>query len=280
MKKILFPTDFSPAADHAFIYALQVAAAIDAAVLVVHIYELPNLKKNLPNTIRELYESIEKEAYQEFQDNLPHLDAIAAHHQLSHIPVSYSLKEGDTLETIDRIARQEKIDFIIMGTKGASGLKEVFIGSVAAEIMENAPCPVMAIPEEAVFDGKLDHIAFTTDFKEEDTAALKNLLHFASTFSAKVYCINVDISHTEFYLKRMDQVRADFAGTTNLECRMLKGSSIEAAVTDFMEEAHIDILAMVTQKRNFIQELFHYSQTKQMAYHSKVPVLALQTHSL
>lgn len=280
MKRILFPTDFSPAADRAFIYALKVAEAIEASLLVLHVYELPRLKAHLPNTIRELFESIEKEAYRDFQNNLPHLDTIAAANELSHLPVSYAIREGDKLDTINQAAKTEQVDFIVMGTKGATGLRESLIGSVAAEVMENAPCPVLAVPEEAVFDGHLDHMAFATDFKDSDNLALKKLLNFASLFSAKVCCINVDISHTELYLKRMEQLRKAYQEKPNLSFHVLEGNNIEKAVFDFMEKEHIDLLAMVTQQRNFIQELFHYSQTKQLAYHTRVPILALQSHNI
>lgn len=280
MKRILFPTDFSPVADRAFIYALKVADAIQAALLVLHVYELPRLRSNLPFTIRELYENIEKEAYKDFQSNLPHLDAIANANDLIHLSVSYAIREGDRLDTINRTAKAEQVDFIVMGTKGATGLRETLIGSVAAEVMENAPCPVLAVPEDAVFDGHLDHMAFTTDFKDSDTVALKKMLDFAGLFSAKVFCVNVDVSHTEFYLKRMEQLRIAFRENQNLSFEVLEGSNIEKAVFDFMEKEHIDLLAMVTQQRNFIQELFHYSQTKQLAYHTRVPILALQSHNI
>lgn len=279
MKKILFPTDFSPAADNAFLYALQMADTLKASILVVHLYELPQLKRNLPNTIKEVYESIEKEAYSSFQQNLPHLDAIAASNQMSHISVSYTLKAGETLDAINRLAASEQIDFIVMGTKGASGLKEILIGSVAAEVMENAPCPVIAIPEAASFDGKLDRIAFATDFKEQDLPALKKVLAFAHDFSAKVFCVYVDTSHTETYLKRMEKLQLAIGENPALECRVLEGSHIEQTLGDFLEAENMDLLTMVTRKRNFIQELFNYSQTKQMAYHTKVPVLALQARN-
>lgn len=279
MKKILFPTDFSPAADHAFVYALNMADAIQASLLVVHLYELPQLKRSLPNTIKEVYESIEKEAYDSFQKNLPHLDAIATNHRLNHIPVSYTLKAGETLDAINHLASAENVDFIVMGTKGASGLKEILIGSVAAEVMENAPCPVIAIPEAAVFDGKLDRIAFATDFKEQDVPALKKVLSFARDFSAKVFCVYVDVSHTESYLKRMEQMQLAIGEEPQLECRILEGSHVEQALSVFLEEESIDLLTMVIRKRNFIQELFNYSQTKQMVYHTKVPILALQSRN-
>ena len=279
MKKILFPTDFSPAADNAFLYALKMADTLKASILVVHLYELPQLKRNLPNTIKEVYESIEKEAYKSFQQNLPHLDAIAASNHLSHIPVSYTVKAGETLDAINRLATSEQIDFIVMGTKGASGLKEILIGSVAAEVMENAPCPVIAIPEAASFDGKLDRIAFATDFKEQDLLALKKVLAFAHDFSAKVFCVHVDTSHTETYLKRMEKLQLAIGETADLEYRVLEGSHIEQTLGDFLEAENMDLLTMVTRKRNFIQELFNYSQTKQMAYHTKVPILALQTRN-
>lgn len=278
MQKILFPTDFSAAADHAFIYALKVAEHLKAEINTVHVYHLPYIQAgNLPRTLREVYDSIVIETFENYRSNVPHLRKIADEHGLSHITIKHAMVESkrDVVSTLLNFAERGAYDFIIMGTTGASGLKEIFLGSVAAEMLENASCPVMAVPEKAVFDGHLDKILMTTEFAENEKIAFRRVLDFADSFGAHVSCAHVDTGHTERYTHRMDKLRNDFTGVKNLSFEVIDATNVERALAEYIERNGIDILAMLTHKRNFIQELFTYSLTKKMANHLKVPVLAL-----
>ena len=66
MKKILFPTDFSPTAENAFLYALALAAAMKAHLTLIHVYELPELGRGLKNTTRDVHELMEMESLEAF----------------------------------------------------------------------------------------------------------------------------------------------------------------------------------------------------------------------
>jgi nucleotide-binding universal stress UspA family protein len=186
------------------------------------------------------------------------------------------MEEGETISSIIDMAKKEEADLIVMGTTGASGLKEIFIGSVAAEIMENAPCPVFAVPRDAKFDGRLDRIGFTTEFKKEEKLALEFLHKWAKPFEADIYCVHADLKHIEPLAHRMDELKAEFLEWRDVHFDVVDSTDLESAVTAYMAEYRIDVLAMVIHKRNFFQEIFSYSQTKKMAYHLKTPILALQ----
>lgn len=281
MKNILFPTDFSHAAEAAFIYALKVADKLGAAITTLHVYQLPDIRGvQLPNTLQEVYESIDLEEFENFRDTIPRLRQIAEENSMQHVPVRHAMQHGETVNSILQYARELHVDMIIMGTKGATGLREIFFGSVAGEVLENASCPVLAVPLDAQFDGSINRIAMTTSFSEEEKNALKWLQAFARLFKAQTFVVNVDTSHTEFYRHQMDHLSTEFSEMPDLEFKELEGEYIEEPLSRFLEEKQIDLLAMLTHKRTFLQELFNYSQTKRMAYHSKVPVLTIQAHTL
>jgi len=278
MKKILFPTDFSEAAENAFVYALNVAKKTGAEIVTFHSFRQPDLSRSrLPITISEIYESINLEEFENYKDYVPRLREIAEREGLTKIKVSHVLEDGETIPSILRIAKKENPDLIIMGTTGASGLKEIFIGSLAGEIMENAPCPVLAIPIEAKFDGRLNRIAFTTEFKIEEKIALEYLNKWSRPFYSDIFCIHTDINHVEPFAHRMDELKVDFLTDRNIKFEVLDGGgeTLEHIISNYLFENKIDLLAMVIHKRNFFQELFSYSQTKKMAYHFSVPILAL-----
>ena len=282
MKHILFPTDFSPAADNALVYALSMAKQLGASITAIHTYDLPKIRgaANLPETMKQVYDSIRLEEFKNFEDKIPRLSEIAAAHNLADVPIRHMIKQGDLVRTVILTAEEEKADIIVMGTEGASGFKEVFAGSHSGEVLENAYCPVLVVPEKARFDGIIDHIAVTTTYKEEEKLALRWVLDLASQFNAEVHCVNVDVAHTEFFTKRMEEWSKSFEDAKSCSFHVLESSSVEEAIANFLEERQVDILAMLTHRRSFFEEMFNYSQTKKMAYHSKTPVLAIQAHVL
>ncbi|MEO1258572.1 MAG: universal stress protein [Bacteroidota bacterium] len=281
MKKILFPTDFSPAADNAFIYALKLANKVGASITTLHCYELPALKSShLPRTTREIYETMSLEEFENYKDHVPHLRSIAEEAGLASIPLDHVMKEGEAIHNIVTTAKKDKYDLIVMGTTGASGIKRIFLGSVAAETMENAPCPVLAVPTEAAFDGVIDHVGFTTDYQEEEKRALDWLANWPALQSATIHCVHIDLKHTDDLTQRMDVFSRNFMGLKNVSFSVVDHTHFEKAIVQFIEERELDVLAMVIHKRNFLKELFAYSFTKSLAYHLTTPILAIPENAI
>lgn len=281
MKNILFPTDFSKAAEHSFIYALKLADHYNATVTILHVYSLVNhVDVYAPYHIEQLYEQIRENQWKNYHDSVAPLKEIAAANNLAHIQQLYVMEEGLLIDTIIDVAKRDKVDMIVLGTTGAYGFKEIFLGSVAGELLENAPCKVLAVPDEAVFDGVIDNIALTTSYQEEEKNALLQLMDWSSPLNATIHVVNVDLAHTEFYLNRMDDLKEEFADRDNLNFDVIQGVDFTAAITEYLENQKVDILAMVTHKRNFIQELFHYSRAKTLSYHSKTPILSIPADAI
>ena len=285
MKKILFPTDLSKAAEQAFIYALHLTDKLDATLNTLHVYRKPEVRGGgLPHTLTEFYKSYDLDEFKNFKDAIPVLRKIQDEQGFSHLNVQHQLEPGRTVETILGIAKKEDYDMIVMGTTGARGLKEIFIGSVAGEILENAHCPVLAIPEEAAFDGEIDNIAFTVSFQDEEVKGYQKLLEIIAPFKANIHCLNVNLVRTEDMTHRMEQFKAKLSaynsGNTKAIFEILDGTDVREALTDYMDMHNVDVLTMVTHKRNFFEELFRYSRAKEMSYHSDMPVLSIPSHIL
>ncbi|MBR9919201.1 MAG: universal stress protein [Bacteroidetes bacterium] len=282
MKKILFPTDFSDAATRAYIYALNFAKRFDAEILLLHVYDLPHPKgTRVHSTLEKIHKEMESEKLDDFKKSVAKLRAITEEQNLTGVRVTHMMKrDSHTVKPILREAQREEVGMIIMGTKGASGAKEIFIGSVAGEVMENASVPVLAVPEDAVFDGNIDKLGITTEFSDEEVKVLDKALEYAEFFDAEVFCVNVDLNHVEFYRMAQPKWEERYKDNKRIHFYVVDGDNLQKPLTDFVEEKEIDILVMLIHKRNFIQELFNYSKTKRITYHSDVPVLAIQAHSL
>ena len=282
MKKILFPTDFSEAANKAFIFALHLADKAGATITTLHIYPKPEIKSGaLPRTLDDFYNSYDLEEFQQYRKAIPALRTIQIDSGFAHVKLNHALKPGKVVDTILQSAKEEKADLIVMGTTGASGLKKLFLGSVAGAILESSPCPVLAVPEKTNFDGQIDQVAFTVSYQDEEKKALGQIVEILAPFQANIHCINVDLAHADFHTHAMDKFKAELeVSGENIHFHVIEGNSIEGAIVDFLKEKQIDILAMIAHKRSFLDALFNYSRAKMMSYHSDTPILSIPAHTI
>lgn len=273
MKRILFPTDFSEAAKSAYIYAIKFADVLDAEIIVLHVYDLPIVDNPpLPDTTQEIFDIVEMNQFESFRDELPELHKIAEQHNLGHIKLRNVLLYGDLVYNIVKTCEEEQIEMIIMGTKGATGLKETFLGSTTASVIANAAVPVLGIPSEAEYSG-IKSIAFTTQYKDRDNDALLKTIQISKIFGAKLLCLYIkNDDDPEDIDERINEWKIYYRDE-NIDFYNISGSHIEQTILDFIDHHAVNMLVMRTHKRGFFEGLFHRSLTKKMAYHTKVPLL-------
>jgi nucleotide-binding universal stress UspA family protein len=274
MKKILFPTDFSKVANNAFVHALGLAKLVHGELILLHTYELPIIDNQFaPQNYKEVFDSLELANFDRFKDEIPKLRDIAAAHNFEHIKMSHMLMDGDLIYNVKEIIKNDKIDFVVMGTSGASGWKEMFLGTNTGEAIANLSVPVLSIPESAKF-AKIETIGFTTRFREKDKAALSNVIQIAKSAGAMVKCLYVETKesdNTEATYKDWE----DHFKTEPVQFYIIPSDKINQTIEEFIVHQNIDVLAMLTYKRNFFQWLFTTSLTEKMSYHCNIPILAL-----
>jgi nucleotide-binding universal stress UspA family protein len=142
IRRILHPTDFSSASRPAFERALALARESRAELTVAHVLApiIPVVGEGYipPQT----YESIEAAGRKSVQRKL---DALVARARKAGVRARALLLEGAAHDRIARAAKARRVDLIVMGTHGRSGLARLFIGSVASRVVSAAPCPVMTV---------------------------------------------------------------------------------------------------------------------------------------
>jgi nucleotide-binding universal stress UspA family protein len=135
LRKILFPTDFSPASDAVLRHATALARGSEATLLIVHVEEPP-----LAYGSGELFygvADISTDALQQLLNKVTPPDP--------SVPVVRRLAMGDPATEIVRIAKEEGVDLIVMGTHGRTGLLRLLMGSVAELVVRRAPCAVLTV---------------------------------------------------------------------------------------------------------------------------------------
>ncbi len=282
MKTILVPIDFSQCSLNALEYAIKMANKMNASIEVLHVYQIPQPIGDTyipPEVINSLDLNREDVAIGKFTDFIMDVSS-KIYPQAENVPINVSLKRGLVHTDILESAQQLRVDLIVMGTTGASGIKEMFVGSVAGEVMENAYCPVLAIPEYAIFDGEIKTIVVPTDYSEENRLLLNYLVDWSNNFGAQLKCFHIDLAHTEAYTLKMQALASKFDGNRNITFDVVEGNNLLDEIQNYVEMHQADVLAMMVHKRNFFQELFNQSNAKQLAYKSNIPVLAFQSHLL
>lgn len=274
MKKILFPTDFSDVSNNAFIYALKLADNIKAEIITLHVYDLPVIdNEGFPNYLLELYDVVEVGQFENYKGQIPVLREIAERHHLENIKLSHQLVMGDLVSTIKEICKKENIDYVVMGTKGASGFKETFLGSTAGNVIANTDAYVLAIPEHCKYHS-IKNIAFTSRFKDKDRKALHRVIKIAKGFNAQVHCLYVKTPHSDVKQVTMRDWEFVFS-EDDVQFHVIESDHVKDTILSFTDTEKIDLLAMLHYKKNFLEELFHHSLTKKIAHHIRIPILAL-----
>jgi nucleotide-binding universal stress UspA family protein len=274
MKKILFPTDFSEAANNAFIHALEFAKIIKGEILLLHTFELPVIENQFtPDSYFSIYDSMQLIQFDVFKEQIPKLQELAKKQNLENIKLSHKLTQGDLIFNIKDTIEEEKIDFVIMGTSGSTGWEAFFIGSNTGAVVSAVEVPVLSVPIEAKFE-KIETIGFTTRYREKDKKPLKQVLKIAKKANAVVKCLYVKTSKSDVPEETINQWKEEFKDEA-IEFLIINSDLVEENIVDFSTHKNIDILAMITHKRNFFSELFNPSLTKKFSDISIVPILAM-----
>lgn len=274
MKKILVPTDFSETANNAFVHALGLAKVVDAELILLHTYELPLIDNQFEvQNYEVLIASLEGSNTKKFKEEIAKLKAIATANNYEEIQISQLLVGGELINSIKEVLKKEKIDFIVMGTSGATGWKEVFLGTNTGEAIVNLSVPVLSIPKECKY-ANIETIGFTTRYREKDKIALRQVIEIAKSAGASVKCLyvkNTEDDGTDATIKEWNELFKNEPITFFI----LPNEEVSQTIADFIIHQEIDVLAMLTYKRSFFASLFTSSFTEKMSYNSEVPILAL-----
>jgi nucleotide-binding universal stress UspA family protein len=274
MKKILFPTDFSEVATNAFVHALEFAKKVQAELVLLHTFELPIYDNQFfPENYNIIFDSLQLSEFDMFKEEIPKLRKIAEERKLDKIKMSHRLMDGNLIYNIKKAIKEEKIDFVIMGTSGASGWEAFFLGSNAGSVISAIDVPILCVPLDAKFK-KIETIGFTTRYRAKDKKALEEVLKIAKKMDAKVRCLYVKTSNSDVADATMKHWEREFEAEP-IQFSVIPSDDVQDTILDFILFKDIDMLAMMTYKRNFFVELFKPSLTQKFANSSDIPILAM-----
>jgi nucleotide-binding universal stress UspA family protein len=273
MKKIIFPTDFSDISKNAFLYALHLAKNTNSEIVTLHTYEYPTMNyMDVPVYLPEIYEVTELSQFENYKGHIPVLHEIAAKHKLNHVKMSNVLESGDLIDNIINLTKKEGAEYIVMGTKGATGLAATFFGSTTEKVMNDCNSVVIAIPEDCKYQ-PIKKILFITEFKTEEIEVLKKALAIAKVFHSHVDCLYAKPKENPVDDAIVHDWKVMFSNH-DVSFHCIESDDKEGLILEFIPLYHINMLAMTTHHRNFFQRIFDVSLSRKLAFHTNIPILA------
>ncbi|QHI35644.1 hypothetical protein IMCC3317_09900 [Kordia antarctica] len=278
MKNILIPTDFSENSWNAIAYGLQFLKDYNCNFYVLYVSKISNLLEEeiqyTPNldTIENVYL---KPAKKELKRVLKRISEVCKPNEKHHF---YTLVDTDFfVESIRKQVKEKKIDMIIMGTKGASGIKKHIVGSNTGDVITKVKCKTLVIPENARYK-KIHEVAFPTDFiMSYAIQTLAPILEILATTKASLHITHITKNNEQLNAnqKASKDFLEDFFDSYQHHFHFLTNTNVEDAVQCFTESRNIDLIVMVAKNLNYFQQILFHSKVEKISYHTHIPFLVL-----
>lgn len=288
-KKVLIPVDFSGYSMKACEFGFNFAKSCGAEVILLHVYFTPIYASSLPYGDVFNYqvndEEIVKNVLHKVHDDLNALsDKVKAKINSGEFPdIKYTcvLREGIPEEEILRYNKEQRSRIIIMGTRGKNQKDIDLIGSVTAEVIERSRTSVLAIPENTPFNrfSEVKSIAFLTNFDQRDLIAFDSFINGLKPFHFSVSLIHLsDVKDTwneirlagikDYFQKQYPDLEIHYDDVVMSEDFL---NSLE----NYISSNKIDIITLISYKRNIFSRLFNPGIARKMIFHSDTPLLVI-----
>ncbi len=273
MKKILVPTDFSKEAEQALKVAAQLAKKHDSEIYLLHMLELPLDQVDALSQYSELPEAMffMKLAHQKFE-------ATMSQDYLKGVTVHETVDFNQTFTGITNTCKEHAIDLIVMGSHGANGFKEMFIGSNTEKVVRTAEVPVLVIKNEHV-NFEINHFVFASDFKNDNKETYRQAIKLAQALDAKIHLLFVNTANN-FVTTDVAKGRIlDFISGNNFEnytISIYNDESVEKGILNFSHVVGADLIGISTHGRQGIAHFFNGSISEDLVNHAKRPVVTFK----
>lgn len=280
MKKILLPTDFSDNAWNAICYTLEFFKNELCTFYFLHTYTPAFYRvdymfggpaySGLPDKMIDISLSGLEKVVEKAKNNYPN-----PKHDYKKLS-SFNILSDE----INEVTEREGIDMIVMGTQGATGAKEIFLGTNTVFVMRKAKVPVLAIPENFKYKG-INKVLFPSDYwsfyKRRELHPIVEIVT-AHNATLTVLHIEEEFGITEDQEKNKEFINECFEGI-NCEFKDVRDQLMPGAVHDYIDKEACDMVVMMNRKLSFLERLLFKQNVDIIGFHIKVPFLVLRDTS-
>jgi len=231
---------------------------------------IPHVDVGAGAIVQPLMEGFEENLKQDFEELMNEIP------ELKETPHRNLIVHGFATDAILEMIEKENVDLVILGTKGASGVLENFIGSVTGAIIKDCKCPVIAVPENGSLSN-ISKIVLATDYRplEDENHLVEPLVKLANLYNADVDVFHVAQTEDKDIKARESAVLDHALEFTRHSFHISREQDVEKAILDYIKIENVDMIAVFPRHHSLVEKIFQTSISSKLAYHSKVPVLSL-----
>lgn len=265
MKNILIPTDFSENSMYGVLYGIELAKQLSCSITLVNSY----ISKQKAGTLKSMDRILKQEAEQEMDGLLSKLKG-----SLSDLQYNYKIIKGKAVDVITSLADSKHHDMIVMGTKGASELEEVFLGSVAGGVISRTKSPVLVVPEGYKFKTPELIIFGLSGMPLASNEVIKPLIEISKVFRSDVAVLHIskeesdDIENVLEMIQELSPSVMYAFGDTDINTR----------INNYVRQFNADLLCLIRRKTGYFNRIFRSSVTLKQTFRSKIPLLIFQNN--
>lgn len=269
MKTIIVATDFSPAALNAVRYATDMAIAINAKLLLLHIYQVSIVYSEIPVAFNE--EAERKEAEIEIQQ----IKSEMIRKTDGRISIDTEVRLGAFFDELKTVCELIKPYTVVMGSQGTTATERLLFGGHTVHAMKHLAWPLITVPANVHFTG-IKNIGLACDFDNvTDNTPVEEIKMLMNDFGASLHILNTgkqrdfdpDIVFESGLMNEM-------LGPVTPKYHFITSENIDEGIIDFAETNNIDLLIVLPKRHTLLDKLLHKSLTTQLVLHSHVPVMA------
>jgi nucleotide-binding universal stress UspA family protein len=255
MKRILVPTDFSKPSEASLEFAVDLATLAKSEIFVVHMVKLPLLPETtfgvqpypLDPVLLDQLEAKATQAFDILRKGFP-----------PDLSIQFKPLHDYVVPGLRVYIHENKIDLVVMSTRGASGLREFMIGSTAEKIARFSPVPVIAIPQPTIFSGIKD-IVFPNSLDLDQREVISRLKELQQICDARLHILFLNTPkhfHSDHQARQMLERFATHFSLENYTLNFRNHQFERGGILEFIHEINGDMLAMATHGRTGLSHFF------------------------
>ncbi|SFE31198.1 universal stress protein [Flavobacterium xueshanense] len=273
MKRILVPTDFSEHAENALKAAAIIAKKNKCEIFLLHLLELPNQMSDamtggasIPEVmlfIKKANETLQKIKEQPF---------------LNGLSINATVQFEKAFDGILSFNKKNKIDLIVMGSHGTSGIEEILIGSNTEKVVRLSEVPVLVIKKD-VGEIKFKNIVFASDFSTEIKKPFKKLVEFVKIFDANLSLVMICTPNSFKTTVTAEKTMKEFIKNydiKNYSLHIFNDANIESGISNFSKTIDADLIGLCTHGRTGLAHFFNGSISEDLVNHTTKPVITFK----
>lgn len=275
IKRILIPMDFSETGQLALEHGAFMASLFKADLYLLHVMEIFEYPYTLYDPL--LIVPLDNDEFQKNIDNSMNEQAqkLRTQYGLHVVPI---VSRGRVVTEIVATAKDKEIDLIVMGTHGAKGFEEFFVGSNAHRTVTISPCPVITIQTRTPKPG-FTNIVVPIDNSLHSRQKIDYVIELASHYGAFVHLLglmNEDDNEKKFMLKIESVEKTLKQAKIGYDRKVLRGVNLAVEAMKFSEEVNANLIIIMTEHESHLNGMFLGAFAKQIINHSKIPVMSIR----